>query len=283
MEILVNKENIDFTLEQEQSIGEVVDGLAQWLESGELAITGLDLDDESYPIHDRTRWADISLTSVRTLSVEVLPMSEVDRVALEAVDEYCSLLVSCVRSGEAGALAQLVEELPYVRERIRSFFPELAAQESILEHEELNRGVIPEKTEELLEQISAIRSIIDTRLREYVDPDAELQRSIDGLIAATPALRDVPVDLQVGRTGEAMQNVVRFAELFSRILRVLPRTKHDAQLDRIKELIEGLTPYLTQVKDAIETEDSVLLGDLMEYEIAPRLESLSEPANQSEE
>ena len=110
-----------------------------------------------------------------------------------------------------------------------------------------------------------------------MDPDTELVRSINGLIASLPALREIPVDLQTGRAGEAMHTVVQFAELFSRILRLLPRAEGGkVDLQKVRQFAESLAPHLSEVRDAIEAEDTVLLGDLMEYEVAPCLDSLGE-------
>lgn len=277
MEILVNRERIDFTLEHEKTAGEVVDGLAQWLESGGMAVTALSIDDEALPIHDRSPWADIALDSVTTINVEALPASQVQQTALEALDEYLQLLASCITSGEASALADLVTELPYVRTRIAAFFPDLAVAEKILDNDKINQGQIPSQVDGTLAEIERLRAVIDTRIREYVDPDTELLRTLNGLVASVPALREIPVDLQTGRAGEAMHTVVQFAELFSRVLRLMPRTDGSrVDRDKVRAFAESLAPHLKEVKEAIEAEDSVLLGDLMEYEIAPQLDALGE-------
>ena len=276
MEILVNHEKIDFTLEREESVGEVIDALAQWLESGAMAITAVRIDEEPYPIHDRGRWENLSLTDVSSLSVEALPVAQVQQTALEAIDEYCQLLESCITAEQSAALKELLEELPYVRSRIGQFFPELPAG-SILSDANLNAGRIPVPADEVLAEIGRLRLVIDNRIREYVDPDTELVRSINGLIASLPALREIPVDLQTGRAGEAMHTVVQFAELFSRILRLLPRAEGGkVDLQKVRQFAESLAPHLSEVRDAIEAEDTVLLGDLMEYEVAPCLDSLGE-------
>ena len=43
----------------------------------------------------------------------------------------------------------------------------------------------------------------------------------------------------------------------------------------LSDFLSDLSPILKDFSDALENSDSVLLGDLSEYEICPRLESLS--------
>ena len=50
MQILLNDEPIDVTLEAEETIGEVIDALADWLAESQCTITGITVDDIANPI-----------------------------------------------------------------------------------------------------------------------------------------------------------------------------------------------------------------------------------------
>ena len=286
MEILVNREPLDFTLEKESSVGEVVDGLAQWLGEGQFAITSLDVNTATYAIHDRSAWADISLDEVERLSVEAMPLTQVDHATLVALDQYFSLLVECLTRRNAEPLPELAEELPYVRRRIAQFVPSLANPDGsvdLLHDPALETGALPspERGEELMGQIRNIRAILETREREYRQPVAELGFTLGQLRAMAEQLVEVPVQLQTGHEADAMQTVVTLTELLGRVVRLVPlvegsNAQPELDMARVRAFAEELAPHLAELKEAFEAQDSVLLGDLLEYELAPRLESLNE-------
>ncbi len=284
MEILVNREPIDFSLENESSLGEVIDELADWLRSGRFAITSLDVNDQTYAIHDRDAWADIALHNVREISVEALPLSEADHATLIALDEYCALLAHALETRDDGPIGELAEELPYVRGRLAEFFPSLVDENGrvgICTDRKLESGLMPDPAaaEPLLAELSGLRTILQTREREYQEPERELALSLGQLASAAVQLVDVPVQLQTGDESTAMQTVIRLTELLTRVLRLVPlveaRTSDPAvDIEGVRRFAEEITPQLTELKDAFEMQDSVLVGDLLEYEIAPRLEHL---------
>ena len=56
MQILLNEEPLDFVLESERHLGEVVDAMAQWLGDQGYEITGVDVDSRELPVHERESW-----------------------------------------------------------------------------------------------------------------------------------------------------------------------------------------------------------------------------------
>ena len=73
-----------------------------------------------------------------------------------------------------------------------------------------------------------------------------------------------------------MRVVGELAENLSCVLRILPRvTSVDLDIDGIRSFAEDLTPHLAELRDAFESKDTVLVGDLLEYEIAPLIAGLS--------
>lgn len=286
MDILVNREPLDFRLENESSVGEVVDGLADWLSSGSFAITSIDVDATSYAIHDRSSWESISIDEVDELSVQALPLNRVDHTTIVALDEYCSLVKEALETSATEALGELVAELPYVRARLVQFFPSLAGGESsngLLEDPDLEQARLPAEPARrlLVEEIDALRTILAAREREYRDPVRELALTLGQLSAHRDALVEVPVQLQTGHQQAAMQTVVTITELLSRLMRLIPLVESAAADDSlgvdiagVRGFAEELAPLLAELAEAFETQDTVLIGDLLEYEVAPRLERL---------
>jgi hypothetical protein len=77
-----------------------------------------------------------------------------------------------------------------------------------------------------------------------------------------------------------MNAIVRFSDLFEGVGRVLPalgaaNRPFPSLGDRsLGEFYTEMNGHLSELLEAFAAQDSVLIGDLMEYEVAPRLEQL---------
>jgi hypothetical protein len=85
-------------------------------------------------------------------------------------------------------------------------------------------------------------------------------------------LPEVSVLLQTGRDKAAMEIVIAFADVVQSLLGPLPFLPPDANRGR---LLGELTPFLRDLVSAFDAKDSVFIGDLLEYEITPRIERLA--------
>ena len=83
---------------------------------------------------------------------------------------------------------------------------------------------------------------------------------------------DVSVLLQSGKDRQAMETITRFADLIAAVLAVLPRTAGGGEA---AALFAELNPRLREILDAFDAKDFILIGDILEYEIAPRLGGLA--------
>jgi hypothetical protein len=286
MEILVNEEPLDYTLERESSLGDVIDGLTEWLQDGQFAITGIDVDRTPVQVGDRSTWEDISIESVGQLRVEALPLSRVDQTTLAAVDEYFQILDNCIRTGNGDALADAATELPFVRERLATYFPQLADSTghvpvlSDLENEQQPVPDLEARTAGFLHEIASVRAIVQTRMREYDSPSQELTATLQALRAALPGLTEIPVWLQTNRQKDAMTSVVALTELLGKAVRLTPlveaETSDSSTATAVRTAARELGPFLVELSEALESGDTVLVGDLLEYEVAPILQRLVE-------
>jgi hypothetical protein len=86
-----------------------------------------------------------------------------------------------------------------------------------------------------------------------------------------PGLAEVAVQLQTGRDREAMATVAGICDAVQRLLPLLSFLPRDGERER---LIVDLNATLRDLAAALEAKDTVLIGDLAEYEVAPRLARL---------
>ena len=69
MNILINKEPVDVTLEDERTIGDVVIGLCEWLQDNDLIVTSLKIDGEHSTLEMIDKWRERELSAVEQLSI----------------------------------------------------------------------------------------------------------------------------------------------------------------------------------------------------------------------
>lgn len=277
MQILVNQEPLDYRLENESSVGDVVDGLIRWLREGQFTVTRVHVDDEEMSFDERADWAGRQLDDVQSISVNAMPVAELEAAALATIAEFLRLLVDHLDSDDLQTVAELMAEMPQLAPRIEQQFPELIAEDSAVRSVVQMSGVpSAEQREEFNKGILQLQLLVTGRLREHLAPEAELTSTIDRLVALATELREVPVALQTGGDKEAMDTVIRLTELFGKALRLQPlATDTSFDLDALDSLLRAVSPHLGELEQAFHTRDAVLIGDLLEYEIAPLLDDLN--------
>lgn len=97
-------------------------------------------------------------------------------------------------------------------------------------------------------------------------------------------LSEIPVLLQTGEDGEVMEIIHAFARDFESLCQSIPLLNSISTRDVSTLLVDGipldqypsqLTPLLGELIEAIKSNDTVLMGDISEYELAPKVEALA--------
>ena len=127
-----------------------------------------------------------------------------------------------------------------------------------------------------------------TKLELTVISLAELKESFafEGKIAREIAgsMEEIPVQLQSGRDKEAGTVISRLADLVDSFCKtaslasLFPSLYKAISIDgkNITEFFSDFSAILADFKQALEDRDTVLIGDLAEYEISPRLNAIAE-------
>lgn len=110
-----------------------------------------------------------------------------------------------------------------------------------------------------------------------------LIRELGGKFADSASqLRDIPVQLQTGKDLSVMETINSFSSNLQDLYRLIPLLSITG-LPPNEPAIDGialgaypseLTPLLTDLLDGLKNHDTILVGDLSEYELAPRIERL---------
>ncbi|MCK5154009.1 MAG: hypothetical protein KAQ93_06575 [Spirochaetales bacterium] len=295
MEITLNSEPFDVTIENEKTLSELFSGLSNWLNKSGYEITGLIQDGEELKLNESNEWQGNLLETITNLDVKAISGSDRYISDLQTLYQYITLLQNAILAGNKSLTTDLLSELPYITNTIDSFLTkkDLTAYGTVILQEHINNfqndnNGKSENRDNLIHLLQGISIILQTRIKEVTSPFNEIQNTAEQLKDLIPSISDVSVMLQTGEDKKAMDSVLGFIELSEKLIRTFPFLKNFGYTDISKISIDSesfndfykdLNSILTELVEAFNINDSILIGDLMEYEIAPRVNKLLEYLN----
>ncbi|MDR1099637.1 MAG: hypothetical protein LBL28_04075 [Treponema sp.] len=267
MTITINGKPADIILETEKNVGDILAGLDNWLQGSGYRLSGLEIDGETAPSGSLEVIFDRELANIKTLDIRTSSLVELMAEALlntrDDMAEYA----------QAG-----FEEKKSVTARWRQSPAACFLSGQI---PEIYQGADKTFSGEGFEP-GEFQRIIDERLRELEDPAGELNRAEPLLEGLVRRLEDLPLDIQTGKDSRAVETIQIFSNVAEKVFRIFnllraggldtSALKVDDVL--IADYIEEFGAALRELLAAYETRDAVLVGDLAEYELAPRLRKL---------
>jgi hypothetical protein len=274
MEISINGSPADITLETEKNIGDILSGMDKWLEGSGGRLSGLLIDGQKIDPSGLGEAFGRDLEGIGSLEIFVSTWRELAAEALCTLKGICEVWGNLPfdrreevgKQWEAGAAASFLSaEIP----DMYGFAARSLAGE----------GLSPEDLGLLTEE----------RLQELGDPGEELNRTENLVRAIAGRLEDLPLDIQTGKDGraaETMQLFSRMAEKLFRLFFILRSSglSPDALVvdnRGVKDFMAEFNSALRELNAAYENRDAVLIGDLSEYELAPRLTGFFEALKNS--
>ncbi|MBE6349447.1 MAG: hypothetical protein E7062_01665 [Spirochaetaceae bacterium] len=96
------------------------------------------------------------------------------------------------------------------------------------------------------------------------------------------AMQEIPLLLQKNQDTEANKIIANFADFFDFFCHIITLSQlfpekfnQVISTETISTLLNELLPIIEEFKNALEQKDTILIGDLSEYEIVPHLEKIS--------
>ncbi len=288
MILTIDKKRIDFTLENERFLNEVIESINYWLSDNQLIIEKLYINNEDYSQKD----LNIKLDNINIIDIETLSFRDLNINNLTWIKFFFEKLVNGIEKWDQMILSQIKKELPFVLNHLPVILsldnsaPEESYNDLIIEMmEKYNYFKYKEEDVNKTEAISILNNIIillNERIKEYTDTKEELLKSIGILATIKPDLGSVSIFLQSGKSIEASNIMDKFFRIFHKILRILNFNLKNSELisnNRIDDFTQGLDDILGELVEGYESQDLVLIGDILEYEICPRVEILEKIFN----
>jgi hypothetical protein len=279
---------MDITLEGETTLGEVVDGVRSWLGDSDYTINAIEYDGKVIIPGESPDWRDTGLEEVGILNLTVLSPGEKYAQDLHTVHQFTMLLHKALAGGNTDILGQLKQEAPYVINNLDDLLGGKASGygeklASLMEAAGANSGSLTTRVQDLLTFTRNLGTILEDRIREATSPFTELKNTARTLENINPKLTDVSVLLQTGKDREAMNRVIEFTEIADKLIRIYQILLKEELPEIASVEVEGvpfdrfyeeLNENLRELLEAFDAQDSVLIGDLLEYEVVPRTERL---------
>ena len=251
-------------IEEEKTIGDVLAGIDAWLSDSENRISGLRINDEPICLSAMTKAFEQSLEHIDSLNITV---STWDSLAVEALlDSQEALSLYTASSFDDKA-------------RIKNAWEESAAARFLSKH-------IPDIFALLAKTLAGeanaaeMAQVIDERIREFTDTSSETRKLGKLISSLAKRLEELPLDIQTAQDRKVAETVSIFSLTVDKLLRIIRMLRiqdvnimENVAIDNqpFSLFIESFTALLGEFLAAYEGNDVVLLGDLAEYELSPRL------------
>jgi len=264
MEIRINGKIADITVEQEKTVGEIIAHLDEWLANSGHRLSGLAIDGQTTDISSVEEVFSKKIDTVKTLDIYTNTLATLSAVSL------LELLGDITEYEELG-FEEKNKFYEDWKERAGARFTAGQMPDLFLLYD---NTFSPAKDSNVSTAI--LRSMTQERLREVKEP-AEEMKKLETVIEETCArLTDLPLDIQTGKDKRAAETIQYFSGITEKVFRIFRQLDIQGYISE-KTFSPKIGDFGTVVKellDAYERQDSVLVGDLAEYEIAPRLREL---------
>ncbi len=294
MEVRVNDNPIDVRLENETNAREVLQQLDSWLLGEGFFISSVLVNETATTPSDTVFLEACKVDEIHQINIVALPLDEMAYERFSTLLNFFSYFLHGVNSGEHKLISDLHKELPHILDSIDYILglrvgskPVSEALKNLFEEFTLteNDYFCPENLKAFLANLCFY---IESRIREIANPLLELKSGISLIETQIPILEEIPLLLQTGKEREAMEKVIAFSEIHEKLTRIFSLLRDENREEifglsidgsSFMEFFKNLNLHFQELTEAMESEDTILIGDLLEYEIAPKIEMLTTVLN----
>jgi hypothetical protein len=259
--ITINGKTADITLEAEKTLGELLSGLDSWLEGSGQYLSGIEVDGKTYDASSLEKAFDTGLDGISRLNIKTLSWVELMLEALFGVKNdlaFCGKNPAGSSAPEAGFQTSAV----WKEGHTALFLENNAADIYQLMLQILDGAIPPEKA----------LPLVTERIRELQDPASEIRAASPAISEISKRLEDLPLDLQTGKDARAAETIALFSGVTEKLFRLLHILRRGGiAVESAGGFLDEFGSAVKELLSAYTNKDTVLVGDLAEYELAPRL------------
>lgn len=321
MEIFVNKEELEFQLEHEKTLKEVIEAINDWLFKNLKVIETIIIDGKVYTdeIQDLSNF---EVSSINKLDLTIIDIKQLVQSSLRETKDYLKGIHQYLDSKEdfteedikrissgIGWLLNIFTRINNIYNYEKLFISEDFNFKKELDFlkaskEELEKLFIAKKYDEITKVIkndlilnlnnwfNNIDKLIEAKpsssnnlntIREKVS--GQIYKIIKKIPDMQKLIEMTAMDIQTGHEKEAMANIQIITGTLESITALLQLIKSTFSLDYKNILYENtpvenfnknLVGLLKELLESMKIKDTVLISDLLTYELIPKLEQYGE-------
>lgn len=262
MRVTINGSDTDLVVETEKNVGELLASIELWLEDQGYSVSGLSINGAPISSDELEQMYALELSTIQQLDIQASSWIELYHQALQEA-------LRLIQKTNGVPFQERVQLLNEWQSTVSMRFIKNRDTELAQFLESSISGQGPLQTD--------MESILIERIGELEDPLQAARMTHKLLGEIMQRMENLPLDLQTGKDRQAMETLQWFTVIMGKLFRLLPMLNFlDIKTDSFKPFLEEIGSILQELLKAYENKDTVLVGDLAEYEIVPRLGSLQE-------
>lgn len=315
MELLINNETIPFELEGERNAFEIISAIGLYASKNDPQhfITSISVNGKEYSYADENGLKNIMIEDIGRLEIETSGLLGISILSIDQVDKFLNLLITMVNQNQYDeSLVKIKDSMLWMKDGVKQvvnlfsskknrlindekiFSNEFDKINLIIKHIDAQGRVLPDNIIESFNKsvktmkgcLNNIRAFLKTS-EDMEDKDkilSNLNSVIGDIEKLIPGLSNAPILFQTGDDNQAMETIQSLANILERSINLFIVFKEDSNLHldkyTTKEVtfevfFETLTNHLKELMSSIENNDSIMMGDLLEYEFIPNIEEIS--------
>jgi hypothetical protein len=305
MELYINSEKMDFELENEKNSFDVVNSLSELFSKTEPKqfITKISIDEKEYSFADEEKLKSVNIDNVKKIEVEVNDLFGITTLSFEQIGGFLELLSEVFKNKKRDENSKNINEyVLWMKQGISQIIKLFYGKENQFKEEKsfyencdglikiLSSGnsfeSISEEAALVIEMLKGdLKDIKNMLIHNFKLPDRDyiieninvVVKNIDEIL---PKLESIPILFQNGEDRESMNIIQNLTEILEKSINLfllfketfkLHMDKYTVKEVSFEEFFNIVTDHLKQLMDAIQNKDSVMIGDLLEYEFVPNL------------
>ena len=269
MDIYINDVLANITLDTEKTLGQVLSGIEQWLSSTGTRMSQIKVNEKLVSGATLEAAFNQDIATIKSLKLSVCSYGELALEAYAVLKETCNLYESSAFE-ERESITKVWMESAAARFLLADIPDMYHLASQTFSGSGLLQGLLPQN----------LMSIIEERMRELIEPAGEIAASEEAVRTIAQRMEQLPLDMQTGKDRSAAETIQLFSGITEKLLRLfsLLTIMKDGSLTTLtigersaETFLDEFNAALSELAAAYENKDTVLVGDLAEYELAPRI------------
>ncbi len=291
MQLFINGQEVSFTLENETTLEQVIESITEEVKKHNGTITSILVNDKTDIVYD------MSLSDVKAIHVE----ADQEYIAFlhqcETAQKYLQTLIECIKQAQDAHVSTVdlkaynihkediehfalhIDEfcfhVPLSQRPIKNIFLQIITVCSFF------RGKL-QYNEFAENMLYTIIDLIEKQITRVRNPQEYIREINEMMIKKIPEIEKISEIINTGKEDLAINYIIVSTDLICLWIEVLTGKGYSMSIEKEQEVskewdilhkkfVSDIQPFLVECADALEVRDWVTVGDIMEYEIAPKI------------